>query len=89
MWHLIGIDDDGTRHHFNQYETEEEAKAMLAKAMPAQVRMITPYLDAIEQARKDEADGKNEGLDYSDYMGWKAQGFYVDKFVLEYKEGDY
>ena len=89
MWHLIGIDDDGTRHHFNQFKTEEEAKAMLAKAMPAQVRMITPYLEAIEQARQDEAEGKNEGLDYSDYMGWKMQGFYVDKFVLEYREGDY
>jgi hypothetical protein len=89
MWHLIGIDDDGARHHFNQCKTEEEAQALLAKAMPAQVKMIAPYVEAIEQARKDEADGKNVGLDYSDYMGWKMQGFYVERFELEYREGDY
>jgi hypothetical protein len=89
MWHLIGIDDDGARHHFNQCKTEEEAKALLAKAMPAHVKMIAPYVEAIERARQEELDGKNEGLDYSDYMGWKAQGFYVDHFIIEYKEGDY
>lgn len=89
MWHLIGIDDDGTRHHFNQRKTEEEAKALLAKAMPAQVKMIAPYVEAIERARQEELDGKNEGLDYSDYMGWKAQGFYVERFELEYREDDY
>ena len=89
MWHLIGIDDDGTCHHFNQCRTEEEANALLARAPSAQVKMITPYLEAIEQARQDELEGKNEGLGYSDYMGWKEQGFYVDHFELEYKEGDY
>lgn len=89
MWHLIGIDDDGTRHHFNQCKTEEEAQALLAKAMPAQAKMIAPYIEAIERARQDELDGKNEGLDYSDYMGWKMQGFYVERFELEYKEDDY
>ena len=89
MWHLIGIDDDGTRHHFNQCRTEEEAQALLARAMPAQAKMIAPYVEAIERARQEELDGKNEGLDYSDYMGWKMQGFYVERFELEYKEDDY
>jgi hypothetical protein len=89
MWHLIGIDDDGTRHHFNQCRTEEEANALLAKAPSAQAKMIAPYLEAIEQARQYELEGKNEGLGYSDYMGWKEQGFYVDHFELEYREDDY
>lgn len=89
MWHLIGIDDDGTRHHFNQCRTEEEANALLARAMPAQAKMIAPYVEAIERARREELDGKNEGLDYSDYMGWKMQGFYVERFELEYREDDY
>lgn len=89
MWHLIGIDDDGTRHHFNQCRTEEEANALLAKAMSAQAKMIAPYIEAIERARQEEIEGKNEGLDYSDYMGWKMQGFYVDHFELEYREDDY
>jgi hypothetical protein len=51
--------------------------------------MIAPYLEAIEQARQDELDGRNEGLGYSDYMGWKEQCFYVDHFELEYREDDY
>ena len=89
MWHLIGIDDDGTRHHINQCETEEEAKELLAKAMPAQAKMIAPYIEAVERARQEELDGKNEGLYYSDYMGWKMQGFYVERFELEYREDDY
>ncbi len=89
MWHLIGIDDDGTRHHFNQCKTEEEAQALLAKAMSAQAKMIAPYIEAIERARQEEIEGNNEGLDYSDYMGWKMQGFYVERFELEYREDDY
>jgi hypothetical protein len=51
--------------------------------------MIAPYIEAIERARQEEIEGKNEGLDYSDYMGWKMQGFYVERFELEYKEDDY
>lgn len=89
MWHLIGVDGDGTRHHFNQCRTEEEANALLAKAPSAQAKMIAPYIEAIERARQEEIEGKNEGLDYSDYIGWKMQGFYVEKFDLEYREDDY
>lgn len=86
MWYLIGVDDDGERHRFNQCQTEEEAHALLARAMPAQAKMIAPYIEAIEKARQDEIEGKNAGLNYSDYQGWKMQSFYVDHFEIEERD---
>lgn len=89
MWHLIGVDGDGTRHRCNQCRTEEEAKTMLAEAMPKLEKMKAPYIDSLIQAQKDEEEGLNEGLYYSDYMGWKEQGFFIVHFELEYREDDY
>jgi hypothetical protein len=86
MWYLIGIDDDGEQHRFNQCQTKEEAQALLVKAMPAQAKMIEPYIEAVEQARQDEIEGINAGLEYSDYIGWKMQGFYVDHFEIEERD---
>jgi hypothetical protein len=86
MWYLIGVDDDGERHRFNQCDTEEEAQALLARAMPAQAKMIAPYIEAIEQARQDEIEGRNAGRYYSDYQGWKMQGFYVEHFEIEERD---
>jgi hypothetical protein len=48
--------------------------------------MIAPYIEAIEQARQDEIEGRNAGLDYSDYLGWKMQGFYVEHFEIEERD---
>jgi hypothetical protein len=86
MWYLIGVDDDGEQHRFNQCQTKEEAQALLVKAMPAQAKMIEPYIEAVEQARQDEIEGINTGLEYSDYIGWKMQGFYVDHFEIEERD---
>jgi hypothetical protein len=87
MWHIIGIDEDGARHHWNEAETKEQAEELLAKVKVAHNKMVLQHIEAVEIARQDEIEGRNAGLFYSDYMAWKMQGFYIDHFILEYKEG--
>lgn len=86
MYNLIGIDEDGIRHRFRTCKTEQEAKDFLDKAMSIQERVKAPYRNVVEQAKKDEEQGKNTGLYYSDYLGWKMLGFYVKRFELEWEE---
>lgn len=83
MWYLIGVDKDGKRHRWNDCQTEQEAKVLLEGAMPSLMKMREPYKEVLAQALEDEKEGRNEGLYYSDYMGWKMQGFYVDHFIIE------
>jgi hypothetical protein len=49
--------------------------------------MVLQHIEAVEMAKQDEIEGRNAGLFYSDYMAWKMQGFYIDHFILEHKEG--
>lgn len=91
MWHLIGIDKDGARHHWNEAKTKEEAEILLEKAMPALNKARSNYISELIEA-KDEHENiqrlpKEQRPLYYDYLGWKMQGFYIDHFILEYKEG--
>lgn len=87
MWHLIGIDKDGARHHWNECATKQEADILLQNAMPALDKMKSQYIDALmlaEQEREEiEKMSAERRPDYYDYLGWKMQGFYVDHFIIE------
>jgi hypothetical protein len=45
--------------------------------------MRAPYIDSLKQAEKEyKVMDKEQRFMYSDYLGWKMQGFYVDHFVI-------
>jgi hypothetical protein len=93
MWHLIGIDEDGARHHCRACKTEEEANKYLTEARPSLERMKKPYEAVLARAYMEhlrimEMPEDDRPL-YYDYIGWKDQGFFIDHFIIEYKEGDY
>lgn len=93
MWHLIGIDADGTRHHCNQCKTQEEALKLLEEAMPKLEKMKAPYIGDLVRASMERLEiqklPKTKRPLYYDYLGWKEQGFFIERFEVEYKEGDY
>jgi hypothetical protein len=91
MWHLIGIDEDGARHHWNEAETKEEASALLENAMPSLERMKKPYKEDLRNAYKEYLEIKEMPEDerhlHYEYLSWEMQGFFIDHFILEHKEG--
>lgn len=92
MWHLVGIDEDGVRHHCRACKTKEEADKYLAEARPSLERVKKKYEKALARAYMEYLQIKDMPEDdkplYYDYMGWKDQGFFIDHFELEYKEED-
>lgn len=93
MWHLIGIDEDGTRHRCKVAKTKEEAEKMLVEAPQKLIKMREPYLEALFSAELEYKAIQKMPKQFrpltSDYEYFKMQCFYIDHFELEYKEGDY
>jgi hypothetical protein len=93
MWHLIGVDEDGTRHHCNQCATEEEANRLLSEAPEKHRKMCEPYLEALFSAELEYKAIQKMPKQFrpltSDYEYFKMQCLYVDHFELEYREDDY
>lgn len=92
MWHLIGIDKDGKRHHCNQYSMQEDADKALADADRIQNRMVEAYLASIFKAELEYKQLQNMPKSIrpllNEYNLFKSMGFLIDKFVLEYREDD-
>jgi hypothetical protein len=93
MWHLIGIDEDGTRHHCRQCASEEEIRQHLAEAPSKLQKMCEPYLEAMFSAELEWKDIQKLPKQFRpltcEYQDFKDQGFFIDHFIIEYKEGDY
>jgi hypothetical protein len=93
MWHLIGIDEDGTRHRCNVAKSKEEADMLLAEAPQKLEKMREPYLEALFSAELEYKAIQKMPKQFrpltSDYEYFKMQCFYVDHFELEYREDDY
>ena len=93
MWHLIGVDEDGKRHHCNQCATKEEAEKLLAEAPEKHRKMCEPYLEAMYSAELEYKAMQKLPKAYrpltSEYEYFKMQGFFMERFELEYREGDY
>ena len=84
MWVLVGVDSDGAKHRWNDYASESEAQENIAVAMTRLEEMRAPYIDSLKQAEKEyKVMDKEQRFMYSDYLGWKMQGFYVDHFIIE------
>ena len=93
MWHLIGIDEDGTCHRCKVAKTKEEAEKVLVEAPQKLIKMREPYLEALFSAELEYKAIQKMPKQFrpltSDYEYFKMQCFYIDHFELEYKEGDY
>ena len=87
MWHLIGVDEDGTRHHCRQCIDKDEIRQHLAEA-PAKLRkMQEPYLGAMLSAKQEYENIKalpeqDRPLFYEN-QSFKDQGFFIKNFVIE------
>jgi hypothetical protein len=87
MWVLVGVDSDGAKHRWNDYTSKSEAQENIAVAMTRLEEMRAPYIDSLKQAEKEyKVMDKEQRFMYSDYLGWKMQGFYVDHFVIEERD---
>lgn len=93
MWHLIGIDEDGKRHRCNVAKTKEETDRLLAEAPSKLRKMCEPYFEAMFSAELEYRDIQKLPKQFRpltcEYLDFKEQGFFIDHFIIEYKEDDY
>lgn len=87
VWRLIGIDDDGARHVCRICDTKDEAEKHLAEAPEKLKRMQAMYADSLIEANEErrliQKLPKFKKPLYYDFMGWKMQGFFITRFVIE------
>lgn len=87
MWNVVGIDADGTRHICHRCESEEMARDRLKKAKDGLKRMRAIYAGSLGRAVSEYRDMMRKPArqrpKYYDYWGWKAQGFFIKKLIVE------
>lgn len=92
MWVVVGIDDDSVEHVWAICQDECSAKEKRDSIASGYVDFRAPYIDALAKAEKEEQKinkavklgliKESKEPPYTDYMGWKDQGFYVKEFVI-------
>lgn len=92
MWAVIGVDADGAEHVWTMCQNKQSAEEKLQTIIDGYDDFRAPYINALAKAEKEEQElskavetgvlKEDKRPLYTDYMGWKDQGFYVKKFVI-------
>lgn len=87
MWNVVGIDNDGVRHTCHRCDSVAEAKEKLEQAKEGLLRMRACYADSLINATREYREitriVARQRASYCDYWGWKMQGFFIERFIIE------
>lgn len=86
MWQVLGIDEDGVKHVCHRCDNEEQAWQKMEQSKAGLKRMQAAYADSLIKAVSEYREIKKmtprKRPKYYDYMGWKAQGFFIKRFEI-------